>query len=73
MDNFEEEVQYFVDLFYDNMQLAKTKKGKKSREEAIFHNLNIKLDGQEVAIWNKEKDWAYILTKKEMQEYIDKI
>ena len=69
MKNFEEEVQYFIDLIFNNIQLAKTKKGKKAREEAIFHNINVKLDGKEIAVWDMEKDYGYILSKKEIEDF----
>ena len=68
MSQLEEDVQYFINLIFDNIQVAKIKKGKKAREDAIFHNINIKSDGEEIAVWNKEKDFGYIIYKKEIEK-----
>jgi len=69
MNNFENEVQYFIDLVFNNMQTAKTKKGKIEREEAVFKNINISKNGEEVAVWDMEKDYAYILKVKEIEDF----
>ena len=43
MDNFEEEVQYFIELVNKNIQLLKTNKPiNMSKEEMIFFNVNIR-------------------------------
>lgn len=67
MDNFEKEVQYFVDLISNNIQEAR--KGKKDKEEAILNCINLNKDGQSVFVYNLDKDYCYELFKKDIQEY----
>ena len=44
MDDFEEEVQYFIELVNKNIQLLKTNKPiNMSKEEMIFFNVNIRI------------------------------
>ena len=67
MDSFEEEVNYFIYLVSNNIQKAKTLK--KGIFEMVFYNLNIRLDGQEIAIYNEEKDVFYNLFTKDIQKF----
>ncbi len=69
MENFEEEVNYFINVVFNNIQVAKSKRSKNSQEEALIHNLNIKLDGQEIIVWNTEKDYPYEIYTKDIKEY----
>ncbi len=66
MNDFEEKVKYFIDLVCKNIQIAKREKPKNmSRKEMIFFNFNVRLDGQEIIVYNQQKDITYdILTKK---------
>lgn len=67
MDNFEEEVQYFVDLIIKNIQEAKNKK--MDQEEAILNCINVSKDGQSVVVFNLDKDYCYELLKKDIEQY----
>lgn len=67
MDNFEEEVFYFVNLVLKNIQKAATRK--KRKDEMVFFNLDIRKDGQEVAIFNQEKDYVYTILTKDIEEF----
>ena len=58
MNELDEDVRYFLDLVKSNITLARTKERKKAA--AVFHNVNVRLDGEEVAIFNTEKDYSYI-------------
>ena len=54
MDNFEEEVQYFTELVYNNIQEAKKRKNKKSlAEETILNCKDLKQFQQVVKVSNK--------------------
>ncbi len=77
MNNFEEEVQYFINLVCKNIQNVKTNKPTNmSKKEMIFFNLNIRLDGQEIVVYNQEKDIVYDISVKKIQgfefEYVNK-
>lgn len=67
MYNFEEEVQYFVDLIIKNIQEAKNKK--MDQEEAILNCINLSKDGQSVVVFNLDKDYCYELLKKDIEQY----
>lgn len=67
MDSFEEEVNYFIYLVSNNIQKAKTLK--KGIFEMVFYNFNIRLDGQEVAIYNQEQDMFYNIFTKDIENY----
>ena len=67
MDSFEEEVQYFTELVFNNIQRAKTKK--KGQFEAVFFNVNVRLDGKEIAVYNQEKDICYDILTKDIEEF----
>jgi len=65
MKNFEEEVKYFINLIYKNIKIVKTNKpNNMSRKEMIFFNFNIRLDGQEIVVYNQEKDLVYDISVK---------
>lgn len=63
---FEKEVYYFIDLVFNNIQTDKTKKNKK---KAIFTNLRIKSNGEEIIVFNKEKRYSYTLYTKQIQDF----
>lgn len=67
MDSFEEEVQYFTELVFNNIQRAKTKK--KGKFEAVFFNVNVRLDGKEIAVYNQKKDICYDILTKDIEEF----
>lgn len=67
MNNFEEEVQYFVDLIIKNIQEAKNTK--MDQEEALLNCINLSKDGQSVAVFNLDKDYCYELLKKDIEQY----
>lgn len=67
MDDFEEEVQYFVDLVFKNIQEAKSRK--KDKEEAVLNCINVSKDGQSVIVFNIDKEYGYELFKKDIEEY----
>lgn len=70
MSDFEEEVQYFINLVCDNIQKASIDKPKNmSKKEMVFFNFNIKLDGQEIVVYNQEKDLIYDISVKQIQNY----
>lgn len=70
MNNFEEEVQYFMELVYNNIQEArKRKKGSNEAEEAILNCISISKDGQSLFVYNMDKDYCYELLKKDIEEY----
>lgn len=77
MDNFEEEVKYFIDLVCKDIKTVMTGKPKNiSKKEMIFFNFNIRLDGQEIVVYNQEKDFIYDIPVKKIQDfefkYVDK-
>lgn len=67
MNNFEEEVQYFVDLISNNIQEAR--KGKKDKEEAVWNCISVDKDGKSVFVFNLDKNYCYELVKKDIAEY----
>ncbi len=70
MKDFEEEVNYFINLVYKNIQIVKTNKpNNMSRKEMIFFNFNIRLDGQEIVVYNQDEDLVYDISVKEIQDY----
>ena len=70
MEDFEEDVKYFIDLICKNVQIVKNDKPKNiSKKEMIFLNLNIRLDGQEVVVYNQEKDLVYDISVKKIQDF----
>lgn len=70
MDNFEEEVQYFTELVYNNLQEARNrKKQKAAAEEAILNCISVSKDGQSIIVYNMDKDYCYELLKKDIEKY----
>lgn len=69
MDKFEEEVQYFNNLIFNNIQNAKAYKSKNKQFEIAFFNVNIRLDGEEVILYNQEKDVFYSISKKDIENF----
>ena len=70
MNTFEDEVQYFTELVFNNIQEArKRKKGSSEAEEAILNCISISKDGQSLFVYNMEKDYCYELLKKDIEEY----
>ena len=68
MNSIEEEAQYFLNLILDNIQVAKTKEGKEAIDNAIFCNINIKSNGEEITVSNKEKGFEYVIYKNEVED-----
>lgn len=66
MNNFEEEVRYFTELVFNNIQQAKKKEN--GRFEIVFFNINIRLDGKEVFVYNQEKDEVYQILTKDIED-----
>ena len=64
--NFEKEVYYFTELVFKNIQSAKTKAYK---TETILHNLIVKSNEDKIIVFNAEKNYSYILWKKEIQNF----
>ena len=70
MNDFEEKVQYFIELINKNIQLLKTNKPiNMSKEEMIFFNVNIRIDRQEIVVYNQEKDLVYDIFVKDIQNF----
>ena len=70
MNNFEDEVQYFIDLIKNNINLLTSNNLQGiSKEEMIFFNWNMSKDGQEVAVYNQEEDMIYIIHTKNIQDF----
>lgn len=70
MDNFEEQVQYFIDLIRNNINLVTTNKPDGiSKEEMIFFNWNMRRDGQELAVYNQKKDLIYEISTKKIKDF----
>lgn len=67
MSEFEKEAMYFVNLAIKNIE--KAKESKKRRDEIIFHNVNVSLTGEEVAVYNEEKDIMYTILTKDVENY----
>lgn len=67
MENFEEDVQYFVDLVLNNIKTVKEKK--RCKKQTIFNCVNVRLDGKEVIVYNLEKDFVYNLYTEDIQSH----
>ncbi len=67
MNNFEQEAMYFVIVVLNNIE--KAKESKKRRNEIIFHNVNVSLTGEEVAVYDEEKDMVYDILTKDVENY----
>lgn len=67
MNNFEDEVQYFVDLILNNIQEARSRKTNK--EEAVWNCISVDKDGKSVFVFNLDKNYCYELVKKDIAEY----
>ena len=65
-NNFEKEVYYFIELVFNNIQSAKTKKNKKT---AILTNLKVNSNGEKIIVFNKEKKYSYTLYTKRIQDF----
>ena len=65
-NNFEKEVYYFIELVFNNIQSAKTKKNKK---KAILTNLKVKSNGEKIIVFNKETKYSHTLYKKQIQDF----
>lgn len=70
MDNFEEEVQYFMDLVKNNInQVMNNKPEGISGEEMIFFNWNMRKDGQEVVVYHQKKEEIYDIPTKKIKNF----
>lgn len=65
-NNFEKEVYYFIELVFNNIHSAKTKKNKK---KTILNNLKVKANGEKIIVFNKEKKYSYTLYTKQIQDF----
>ena len=64
--NFEENVYYFTELVFNNIQSAKTKKNKRKE---VFKCLKVKPKEDKIIVYNKEKRNTFILQVKQINEY----
>lgn len=64
--NFEENVYYFTELVFNNIQSAKTKKNKRKE---VFKCLKVKTKNDEIIVYYKEKKYSFIVQTKEIKEY----
>lgn len=64
--NFEENVYYFTELVFNNIQSAKTKKHKRKE---VFKCLKVKPKENKIIVYNKEKKYSFILQVKQINEY----
>lgn len=62
--NFEENVYYFTELVFNNIQSAKTKKNKRKE---VFKHLKIKSNGNKIVVNSKRH--SFILSKRQIEEY----
>ena len=62
--NFEENVYYFTELVFNNIQSAKVKKNKRKE---VFKYLKIKSNGNKIIVNSKRH--TFILTRKQIEEY----
>lgn len=65
-NDFEKEVHYFIELVFNNMHSAKTKKNKK---KAVLTNLKVKSNGEKIIVFNKETKYSYTLYKNQIQDF----
>lgn len=70
MDDVEQKTVDFVELFMKSMDRAKQERTKKMRDEAIFCNISITLDGTEVDFWDITKNYdIYELKKEDIEKH----
>lgn len=62
--NFEENVYYFTELVFNNIQSAKVKKNKRKE---VFKHLKVKSKGDKIIVNTKRH--TFILNKKQIEEY----
>lgn len=62
--NFEENVYYFTDLVFNNIQSAKAKKNKRKE---VFKHLKIKSNGNKIVVNSKRH--SFVLTKNNIEDY----
>lgn len=62
--NFEENVYYFTELVFNNIQSAKIKKNKRKE---VFKYLKIKSNGNKIVVNSKRH--SFILSKRQIEEY----
>lgn len=65
-NNFEKEVHYFIELVFNNIHSAKTKKNNK---KAVLTNLKVKSNGEKIIVFNKETKYSYTLYKNQIQDF----
>lgn len=65
-NDFEKEVHYFIELVFNNIHSAKTKKNKK---KAVLTNLKVKSNGEKIIVFNKETKYSYTLYKNQIQDF----
>lgn len=64
--NFEENVYYFTQLVFNNIQSAKITKNKRKE---VFSNLKVKSKENRIIVYNKKKNYSFILQEKTIKEY----
>ena len=62
--NFEENVYYFTELVFNNIQSAKVKKNKRKE---VFKYLKIKSNGNKIVVNSKRH--SFILSKRQIEKY----
>lgn len=62
--NFEENVYYFTELVFNNIQSAKVKKNKRKE---VFKYLKIKSNGNKIVVNSKRN--SFILSKRQIEKY----
>lgn len=65
-NKFEQEVDYFTQLVFNNIQSAITRRNKK---KAIFNNLKVKSNGEKIIVFNKKKNYSYTLCRKHIHDF----
>jgi len=65
-NKFEQEVNYFTELVFNNIQSAITRRNKK---KAIFNNLKVKSNGNKIIVFNKGKNYSYTLYTKQIKDF----
>lgn len=63
--NFEENVYYFTQLVFNNIQSAKVKKNKRKE---VFSDLKVK-SNEKIIVYNKPKKYSFVLESKQVKEY----
>lgn len=63
--SFEDDVFYFVELVFNNIQSAKTKKNKRKE---VFSNLKIKSDSK-IVVRNKKMNYSFMIQAEQLKTF----